>query len=290
MKPSVQNRVAAYPEQVFPVPSAPLCVPSSEILHLLGVRFHNLSTAEAAGRIEQFIREGRPRMILARNAAIRVLEEQDAWFREVYANCDLVTVDGMALVYLGRLLGRPFKEMTGGPALWYEMLRRAAENGYGVYLLGASDTVLQAALIRLPLLYPGLRLVGHHHGYFREETEDEEEVVTAIRAAHPEILMVGISSPMKERFLERNLGRLEVPACIGIGGAIDLFAGSSRLSPRWMRVLCLEWVYRIWQEPRRLLLRYLVGNTRFLWLVMRHLPGITAPAMEKARPPWEGNS
>jgi len=274
MKNFAQNRVAAGPEQEFAPPSPALCAEGGETVHLLGVRFHNLTTAEAASRIEQFIREGQPRMILARNAAIRVMEEQDAWFRGVYAACDLVTVDGMVFVYLGRLLGQPFQEMTGGPALWYEMLRRAAEQGYGVYLLGASDAVLHAAVTRLQSLYPALRIVGHHHGYFRED--DEEKIVAAIRAARPEILMVGTSSPMKEKFLQRNLQRLEVPACIGIGGAIDLFAGASRLAPRWMRMLCLEWVYRIWQEPRRLLLRYLIGNTRFLWLAIRHMTGLAA--------------
>src|SRR3989442_4223585 len=103
-------------------------------IQLLGVRFENLTTSEAADRIEEFIREGQPRKVLARNAAIRVMEDRDPWLQQVYQASDLVTVDGMAFIYLGRFLGCRFKEMTGGPALWYEILRRAALKGYRVFL------------------------------------------------------------------------------------------------------------------------------------------------------------
>lgn len=249
-------------------------------MQLLGVRFHNLTTVEAADHIENFIRGGRPRLVLARNAAIRVMEERDPWFRQVYEASDLVTVDGMAFVYLGKALGSPFKEMTGGPALWYELLGRAAQKGYGVFLLGASPQVLQSALAKLKRHYPGLHIVGHHHGYF--SSEREEQIVAAIQSAQPQILMVGTSSPMKEKFLQRNLQRLGVPACVGVGGAIDLFAGNLGLAPQWMRWLCLEWMYRVWQEPRRLARRYLVSNTRFLLLVVRHLAGFGQPGSASA--------
>jgi N-acetylglucosaminyldiphosphoundecaprenol N-acetyl-beta-D-mannosaminyltransferase len=236
-------------------------------IQLLGVRFDNLTTTEAADRIEEFIRDGRPRRILARNAGIRVLEDQDPGLQQLYQASDLVTVDGMAFVYLGKLLSRPFKEMTGGPALWYETLRRAALKGYGVFLLGATEATLQRARDRLGMEYPGLHIVGCHHGYFC--SDEEEKIVQDIQRLQPHILMVGMSSPMKEKFLERNLSRLGVPACIGVGGAIDLFAGDSRLAPTWMRKLCLEWLYRAYQEPRRLATRYLVSNARFLMLVAK---------------------
>jgi N-acetylglucosaminyldiphosphoundecaprenol N-acetyl-beta-D-mannosaminyltransferase len=244
----------------------------TNLVHLLGVRFHNLTTTEAADLIEDFIHDGRPRMILARNAAIRVMEDQDPWLHHVYETSDLVTVDGMAFVYLGKLFGRPFKEMTGGPAVWYELLRRASLKGYRVYLLGAREETLQTAVARLQQQYAGLQIVGFHNGYFK--VEEEGEIVENIRQSRPQILMVGMSPPMKERFIEKHLHGMKVPACIGIGGAIDLFAGACSLAPAWMRVLCLEWLYRVWQEPRRLLWRYVVSNTRFLLLVTRHLSGI----------------
>ncbi len=244
-------------------------------VRLLGVRFHNLTTVEAANQIEYFIREGRPRVILARNAAIRVMEDQDPWLHHIYETGDLVTVDGMAFVYLGRLFGCPFKEMTGGPAVWYELLRRAALNGYGVFFLGAREDILRKAVTRLQQQYPGLHVVGCHNGYF--EAEEEDEIVETIRQSRAQILMVGMSPPMKEKFIEKNLHRMNVPACIGIGGAIDLFAGVCTLAPTWMRILCLEWLYRVWQEPRRLLGRYVVSNTRFILLVIKQLAGMGAP-------------
>jgi N-acetylglucosaminyldiphosphoundecaprenol N-acetyl-beta-D-mannosaminyltransferase len=238
-------------------------------IELLGVRFDNCTTAEAADRIEQIIAARRPARILARNTFIRVLEERNPRLRRVYAQSELVTVDGMGFVYLGRFLGRPFREMTGGPGLWFEVLHRAAIRGYGVFLLGARPEVLESAAARLRERYPGLRIAGCHHGYFA--ARDEPAVVAAIRGSSPDILLVGMSSPQKEFFLERNAGSLGVPACIGVGGAIDLFAGAVRLAPRWMRAACLEWLYRVWQEPRRLFWRYLASHLRFLVLVAREL-------------------
>jgi N-acetylglucosaminyldiphosphoundecaprenol N-acetyl-beta-D-mannosaminyltransferase len=246
--------------------------PDPNRIRLLGVRFHNLTTIEAADQIEYFIREGQPRMILARNAAIRVMEDQDPGLQHIYETSDLVTVDGMAFVYLGRLLGRAFKEMTGGPAVWYELLRRAALKGYRVFFLGAREDILRKAVTRLQQQYPGLQVAGCHNGYFKAEEEDE--IVETIRQSRAQILMVGMSPPLKERFLDKHLHRMGVPACIGIGGAIDLFAGVCTLAPTWMRILCLEWLYRVWQEPRRLLRRYVVSNTRFLLLVIKQLSGM----------------
>jgi len=242
---------------------------SSNQVQMLGVRFDNLTIAEAADRIEEFIRAGVPRKILARNAGIRVMEEHHPSLRRIYETSDLVTVDGMAFLRLGRLLRRPFREMTGGPFLWYEVLLRAARKGYSVFLLGARTEVLQRAVQRLPLLFPGLKIVGYHNGYFT--IEQDMQVVEDIRRSHSDILMVGMSSPLQEEFIERNLYQLGVPACIGVGGAIDLFAGFVRLAPVWMRRACLEWLYRVWQEPQRLWKRYLVSNARFLLLVAREL-------------------
>jgi len=247
--------------------------PDPNPFRLLGVRFDNLTTVEAADQIECFIHEGRPRMILARNAAIRVMEDQDFSLHHIYETSDLVTVDGMAFVYLGRLFGRPFKEMTGGPALWYELLRRAALKGYRIFFLGGREDILRKAVARLQEQYPDLQVVGCHNGYFKAEEEDE--IVETIRQSRAQILMVGMSPPMKERFLEKHLNRMDVPASIGIGGAIDLFAGVCTLAPSWMRILCLEWLYRVWQEPRRLLRRYVVSNTRFLLLVIKQVSGIS---------------
>jgi N-acetylglucosaminyldiphosphoundecaprenol N-acetyl-beta-D-mannosaminyltransferase len=259
---------------------------SSTQLQILGVQFDNLTIAEAADRIEDFIRAGVPRRILTRNAGIRVMEEHHAALRRIYETSDLVTVDGMAFVRLGRFLGCPFKEMTGGPFLWYEVLQRAARNGYGVFLLGARAEVLQRAVQRLPLRFPGLNIVGYHNGYFT--TAQDMQVVEEIRRSHPDILMVGMSSPLQEEFIERNLHQLGVPACIGVGGAIDLFAGFVRLAPVWMRRACLEWLYRVWQEPQRLGKRYLVSNARFLIMVARELKLHRAGDPHKAQVRAEG--
>ena len=103
---------------------------------------------------------------------------------------------------------------------------------------------------RLTAKYRHVRVVGHHHGYFTPA--EEPAVVAAIAAAQPDILLVGISSPEKERFLARWSGQLGVPVCHGVGGSFDILAGKVHRAPLAWQRLGLEWLYRVYQEPRRL--------------------------------------
>jgi N-acetylglucosaminyldiphosphoundecaprenol N-acetyl-beta-D-mannosaminyltransferase len=115
--------------------------------------------------------------------------------------------------------------------------------------------------------YPGLRIAGYRHGYFGPE--EESEVVAGIAAADPHMLFVALETPAKEKFLARNRERLTVSYTMGVGGSLDVMAGVRRRAPKWLQRLGLEWFYRLAQEPRRLARRYVVGNTRFAWLVVR---------------------
>jgi N-acetylglucosaminyldiphosphoundecaprenol N-acetyl-beta-D-mannosaminyltransferase len=149
------------------------------------------------------------------------------------------------------------------------VLERASERGYGVYVLGARSEVLGRALAALRKRFPDLRLVGARHGYFKGH--EEAAIVEDIREAAPDVLFVALETPAKELFLARHRDRLQVPFVMGVGGAVDILGGVRRRAPRWLQRLGLEWAFRLAQDPRRLAGRYVVGNTRFTWLVVREL-------------------
>jgi N-acetylglucosaminyldiphosphoundecaprenol N-acetyl-beta-D-mannosaminyltransferase len=165
------------------------------------------------------------------------------------------------------VLGQPLPERVTGIDLMHAVLERAGERGYGVYILGAQAEVLERAVRELSERYPSLRLVGARHGYF--QPDEEAGIVEGIRATAPDVLFVALETPAKELFLARHRDRLRVPFVMGVGGAVDILGGVRRRAPRWMQRLGLEWAYRLAQDPRRLAGRYVVGNTRFTWLVVR---------------------
>jgi N-acetylglucosaminyldiphosphoundecaprenol N-acetyl-beta-D-mannosaminyltransferase len=196
---------------------------------------------------------------------VRFQHDEELW--RVIHGCQLVTADGQAVVWAGRVLGQPLPERVTGIDLMHAVLQRASERGYGVYVLGARAEVLERAVGTLRARYPNLWLVGARHGYF--QPDEEVAVVEGIRESAPDVLFVALETPAKELFLARHRDRLQVPFVMGVGGAVDILGGVRRRAPRWLQRLGLEWAYRLAQDPRRLAGRYVVGNTRFTWLVVR---------------------
>jgi N-acetylglucosaminyldiphosphoundecaprenol N-acetyl-beta-D-mannosaminyltransferase len=236
---------------------------------ILGAPIDALTMEEVLDRVDETI-VGRGRLqIGVVNAAKLVNMRRDPALRADVLSCNLILADGVPVVWASRLLGRPLPERVAGIDLMYGMLRRGNENGYRVCCLGASEEVLAAAVGRITAAYPHVKVVGRHHGYFT--SHEEPGLVAAIAEAKPDILLVGMSSPKKERFFARWSDQLGVPVCHGVGGSFDVVAGKVRRAPVVWQRLGLEWLYRVKQEPRRLWRRYLVTNTLFCAMVLSGL-------------------
>jgi N-acetylglucosaminyldiphosphoundecaprenol N-acetyl-beta-D-mannosaminyltransferase len=236
---------------------------------ILGVPIDALTMEEVLDRVDKAI-VGRDRLqIGVVNAAKLVNMRRDPTIGADVLSCNLILADGVPVVWASRLLGRPLPERVAGIDLMLGMLRRGNEHGYRVYCLGASKDVLATAVARIATDYSRVCLVGCHHGYFF--TQEESGLVAAIADAKPDILLVGMSSPKKERFLARWRDQLGVPVCHGVGGSFDVLAGKVRRAPLVWQRLGLEWLYRVCQEPRRLWRRYLVTNTLFCAMVLSEL-------------------
>ena len=233
--------------------------------YLFGVPICALTMDEVLSVVDETI-ENRSRLLIgAVNAAKIVNMRQDGPLRQAVLSADLTIPDGASVVWASRVLRRPLPERVTGIDLMLRMLERGNQRGYRVYCLGATTQVLEAATARIRADYPGVVLVGHHHGYF--SAHEEDEIVEKIRAAQPDILFVAMSPPKKEQFLARwshELARVGH----GVGGAFDILAGQIARAPEAWQRYGVEWLYRVKQEPARLWRRYLFTNSIFLGMVV----------------------
>ncbi len=197
--------------------------------------------------------------------------QRDEQLRAAIDGCELATADGQVIVWAARLLGRPLPERVAGIDLMHALLDLSRGEGFRVYLLGARAEVLARAEAEICDLYPGIEIAGRHHGYFG--AEGEEDVVESIAAATPDLLSSPSRRPRRSSSSRATVSGCELPFVMGVGGSFDVLAGEKRRAPKWMRSAGLEWFYRLIQEPRRMAGRYVVGNTQFLLLVLRALPG-----------------
>ena len=238
-------------------------------LSFLGLDFHNPTTARAVQRLEEFIANRRPAMAATITAELAVQASRDSGLKDTYNRADLLTIDSFVVYYAARLMGKPFLEPVNAARLMLGFLPIARNKGYRVYLLGASEDVVVKTAQIIENRYPGINIVGFHNGYF--DFDNDRDIVYDIKSKNPDILFVGMTSPLKENFASKNLDNLGVPVSIGVGGCFDTIAGKSHLAPLWVSRAGLEWFYRLIQEPGRMWRRYTITNIKFLFLLLKEL-------------------
>lgn len=235
---------------------------------LFGCKIDNVSMAETLDIVAGFIRARRPHQHVVVNVDKLVKASRDEELRRIINACDLVNVDGMPVVFAARLLGKPLKERVAGIDLFEALMRRAAEQGWRVFLLGARRHVVDEVAATYVRRYPGLVLAGVRDGYWQGEQE-EAEVVRMVADSRADLLFVAISSPKKERFLGKYQAEMKIPFAMGVGGSFDVATGRVKRAPGWMQRAGLEWFYRFLQEPRRMFRRYFIDDMAFLWLLIK---------------------
>jgi N-acetylglucosaminyldiphosphoundecaprenol N-acetyl-beta-D-mannosaminyltransferase len=251
----------------------------------LGVGLDPVTLDEAVEIVERLILEGRhgEHGCISPTTLMRALD--DPAYLDAISNFSLVTADGQSVVWVSRWLGAPVPERVTGADLMMALLPVAAQQGYGVYLLGATPDVLRDAEAAIERSYPGIRIVGSRDGYF--QAGEEADVVADIAGSGASLLFIAMPTPQKEYFVARQGEALSVAFALGVGGTLDIIAGRTKRAPHWMQRYALEWLYRVAQEPRRLARRFLVGNARFIVLVAKslvHRRLVAGPPRDRARP------
>jgi N-acetylglucosaminyldiphosphoundecaprenol N-acetyl-beta-D-mannosaminyltransferase len=206
---------------------------------------------------------------VALNVAKLVNMRSDPVLAEDVKNSDLVGIDGMGILLAARSLGLPVKQRVAGVDLLQELLLVCANEGFRPFFLGATPDVLHKARAAVIAKHPAIRFAGMRDGYF--SPDQEPQVIEEIRNSGADCLFIGMPTPRKERFLAAHRGRLGVPFIMGVGGSFDVLAGKVTRAPLVLQNLGLEWLYRVYQEPRRMWWRYCKTNTIFAGMMLSAL-------------------
>ena len=210
-----------------------------------------------------------PLYVTSANGEVLARAHADPAIHALFVDADMIHADGQAMVFASRLrYPYPFPERVATTDLFHDAAALAETTGTSFYLLGASADVMEAALAAIRRRYPRLVIAGARHGYIAPE--EEEAVATAIAAARPGILWVGMGVPREQAFVARNRHHLTgVGAIKTAGGLFDFIAGRRSRAPLWMQKAGLEWLYRAMLEPKRLGIRYLITSPIALAIMLR---------------------
>lgn len=215
---------------------------------VLGVGFDNVTKAEAVERALELIDAREGRYVVTPNPEIVMLAEENPALKEALAGADIVLPDGAGIVKGAAILGRPMKEKVPGIDFACGVMARLAERGGSVYLFGAKPGVAETAAETLRTKFPGLVISGTSDGYF----SDDGPIIEKIKDAAPDFLLVCLGAPKQELWMAKMSGKLPVGLMVGLGGSLDVFAGTVKRAPEAWQKLDLEWLYRLLKEPRRI--------------------------------------
>jgi len=225
------------------------------------------------------VRGGPPVCVVPSNAQHVVLLESDAGLQEAYASAELVLADGVSLLFASHLLRGKLRERVAGVDLFEQLCGKAAELGLRVFFLGGRPGSAQLAAGKLKRWFPRLAIAGSccpPLGFERDQRE-LQAVREAIRQARPDIVFVALGAPKQELWMHRHGRQSGVPVVMGVGGSFEIAGGIFPRAPRFVQRMGCEWLYRLLLEPSRLWKRYLIGNCRFLWIVLRQIAGRIRP-------------
>ena len=232
-----------------------------ERVNVLGVPIDPWTMTQTVEAADRIVSEGLFAHLIGVNADKLLQMRDDPWMDTCVRRCEVVNADGASMVMAAERLGISVPERVAGVDLMQELCALAERKGYSVYLLGAKEEVVTEAAKSLKRDFPAISLAGYRDGYFSEDQFDR--VVEEVMSVAPAIVFVGITSPKKERLIERFREHGASSAFVGVGGSFDVVSGCIPRAPMWMQRANLEWLFRMAQEPRRLVKRYIVGNARF---------------------------
>lgn len=219
-------------------------------VNILGVLVDKVTIAQAADKIMSFISEGgETKAVYTPNSEIIMHGYRDASLRDILNNADMLTADGIGVVYASRILGNPISQRCAGYDVACTLLGKMAKEGKSVYLFGSKPGVAELAGDTLYKRYPGLIVAGFSDGYF--DADKEKQIIADINRVKPDVLFVCLGAPKQERWIAAHKGELECKVCMGLGGCLDVFAGTVERAPEFFCNHGIEWLYRLAKQPKR---------------------------------------
>lgn len=238
---------------------------------ILGVKIDQLSKVEVIAKISGFLDSNKTNFIITPNPEFLVAASADTQFKKVLNQADLTVPDGFGLMLAGLFLKKPLKERLTGVDLVYELANLCCQKQKSIYLLGAQPGVAEETVLKLKKQWPDLKIAGFESGYrtrFYFKLPDYI-LLSKINRAKPDVLLVAFGGGSQEKWIFRNLKRFStIKVAIGIGGAFDFISGRVKRSPKFMRKVGLEWLWRLGKEPWRYN-RIVTATFRFGRLVLK---------------------
>ena len=193
-----------------------------------------------------------------------MMMRSDPRLKQYIDDSGLIVADGQPLIWLSKLLRKPLPERVAGVELVHELVNVASQENAGIYLMGATQDIVEDVAKKLSEQTSNAQFVGVQDGYVSHE--ESKARAQAIRESGAKLLIVAMGVPRQEQFLQDHWEELNVQLAIGVGGSFDVIAGRTKRAPQWMQTVGLEWFFRMSQEPRRLAKRYFITNSQFIWL------------------------
>lgn len=244
-------------------------------LRVVGVRVDLVTEQSFLDLVARWVAERQPRQVVTINPEFVMRARDNAAFAGVLEAADLATPDGVGIIWAARRQGVQIAERVGGADAALPLARQCARLGHRLFLLGAAEGVAAQAARRLVEHVPGLLIAGTYAGSPREE--DDQQIVSLVAAARPDVLLVAYGSPAQDFWIARNKDRLGVPVSIGVGGTLDYLAGVQRRAPAILRRLWLDWAFRLLMQPWRW--RRMLAIPRFMLAVL-HEPTAASRRIE----------
>lgn len=255
-------------------------------VEFLGCPVDCLTSAELLDELIADIRsQAPPRVIQFMNANKVAMVRNDPSMGDLLRRADYVLADGQPMLPLAAMLGLRIPERIDGIGLMRKFLELADREKFSVYFLGAKQEIVETCVKRVAEDFPGVRMAGFRNGYFKKE--DIPDIAAAVREAAPDFLFLGMGSPVKERLADEWREEFGARVIQGVGGSFDVMAGLVKRAPVWMQRMCIEWLYRVIQEPRRMFWRYAVTNGACLWVFGK---AFVARWLLPGRPAGEGTA
>ena len=236
--------------------------------NIMGVNIAAIDMEWLLKYLEANINELAGDYICVSNVHTTVTAYEDEEYRKIQNGGIMAIPDGGPLSSVGRKRGFENMKRTTGPSLMDEIFKISVEKGYRHYFYGATDETLEKLNRVLNETYLGIQIAGMYSPPFRPMTKDEDnDIVKRINETKPHFVWVGLGAPKQEKWMAAHQGRVN-GLMIGVGAGFDYHAGNIERAPEWMQKCNLEWVYRLLQDPKRLFVRYLNTNTKFIWNAM----------------------
>ena len=220
-----------------------------KMTQILDVPFDALTMAEAVEKVMGFLADGKQHYICTPNPEIVMEAQQDKELMKILREADLVVPDGIGVVWASRYSEILLTERVAGYDLTQNIFSRIAGKNETVYFFGGAPGVASNAARQMKKVYPGLKIVGGHNGYF--DAEEEKKIIADIKRLSPSILLVGLGAPKQEKWIYEHLEEVGAKVAIGVGGSFDVMAGNVKRAPKLFRKLGLEWFYRLITQPTR---------------------------------------